>query len=220
MAKYKSSIAKPAKKSAAAKQAAQREKGLKQVKSGKYAKGIKTISSSKTKSRRMTSGEKRIATATPFVPKIVPQPPRTPKMDKGVSLTVLMRNSPRLMQENARECLVRSYKKAKTGKALPVVMAKVRHKDSLRPNKELRDYEVMFVGLDDPNKPISKQKRVMCSCPCANYVFMWEYANAEHGAGRIIYGNGEPPSYTNITHTPGLCKHALALALKIKSNGD
>lgn len=219
MAKYKS-LAKPTKKSPAAKQADERSKALKQVKAGKYSKAIKTISASNEKSRRMTSGEKRIATATPFQPKQVPQPPRTPKMDKGVTLTQLMRNTPLLMRENATECYVRNYKRTKTGKALPVIMAKVRHKDPLRPSKEVRDYEVMFVGLDDPNKPISKQRRVMVSCPCANYVFMWEYANAEHGAARIIYGNGEPPDYTNPTHTPGLCKHAMALALKIKNNGD
>jgi len=219
MAKYKS-LAKPTKKSPAAKQAEQRQKALKQVSSGKYAKGVKTLSASSDKSRRMTSGEKRIATATPFTPKQVPQPPRTAKMDKGVSLTLLIKNTPRLMRENGDECYVRGYKKTKTGKALPVVMAKVRHKDPLRPSKEVREYEVMFVGLDDPNKPISKQKRVMVSCPCANYVFMWEYANAEHGAGRIIYGNGEPPDYTNPAHVPALCKHAMALAKRIKTNGD
>lgn len=219
MAKYKS-LAKPTKKSPAAKQAEQRQKGIKQIQKGNYGKGVKTISASKDKSRRMTSGEKRIATATPFVPKKVPQPPRTPKMDKGVNLTTLIKNTPRLMRENGAECYVRGYKKTKTGKALPVIMAKVRHKDPLRPSKEVRDYDVMFVGLDDPNKPISKQKRVMVSCPCANYVFMWEYANAEHGAGRIIYGNGEPPDYTNPAHIPALCKHAIALAVKIKNNGD
>lgn len=215
---YKSN-AKTAKKSPAAKAAAERNKANKLASKGKYSKAVKTLSAA-SKSRRMTTGEKRVVRATPFVPKLVPQPPRTPKMDKGVSLAVLLRNTPRLMRENADECYITAYKKTKTKKALPVVIAKVRHKDPLRPNKEVRDYEVMFVGLDDPNKPITKQKRVMVSCPCANYVFMWEYANAEHGAARIIYGNGEPPSYTNPAHIPGLCKHATALANRIKKNGD
>lgn len=215
---YKST-AKAAKKSPAAKLAAEREKAHKQVRSGKYAKGIKTLSAS-TKSRRMTVGEKRAVMIVPFSAKIVPQPPKTPKMEKGVSLTTLLKNTPRLMKENATECYLNGYKRSKTRKGLPIVMAKVRHKDPLRPNKTVRIHECMFVGLDDPSKPISKQKRVMATCQCENWVFMWEYACAASGAARIIYGNGEPPTMTNPSETPGLCKHLTALALHIKNNGD
>ncbi|AQT28705.1 hypothetical protein YOLOSWAG_227 [Erwinia phage vB_EamM_Yoloswag] len=219
MAKYKSTIAKTPKKSPAAKQAEQRAKGMRQIKSGKYEQGVKSISEA-NKSRRMTQGEKRAVSITPFVPKQVPQPPQTPKSLKGLSMAALMKSSPRLMKENALECYVSNYKRGKTPKGLPFATAKVRHKDPLRPNKTVRLHECMFLALDDPNKPISKQKRVLASCGCENYVFMWEYANAEHGAARIIYGNGEPPGFTNPAHVPGLCKHLLALADVIRRNGD
>ncbi|WOL24478.1 hypothetical protein fHeYen902_132 [Yersinia phage fHe-Yen9-02] len=215
---YKS-LAKAPKKSPAAKRAEIRAKVSRQIKAGKYGAAIKTMSAA-NKSRRMTKGEKRAVLIVPFTAKIVPQPPRTPKMDAGVSLTKLMRNTPRLMHENASECYVSGVKKAKTKKGLPIIKADVRHKDPLRPNKTVRIHECMFVGLDDPNKPISKQKRVMATCACENWVFMWEYACAEHGAARIIYGNGEPPTMTNPSKTPGLCKHLMALAVKIKANGD
>lgn len=218
MAKYKS-MAKTPKKSPAAKAAAERAKGMRQVKSGKYEQGVKTVSAA-SKTRRMTTGEKRAIAITPFTPKQVPQPPQTPKMLKGLSLNALIKASPRLMKENAMECYVTSVKRGKTAKALPLISAKVRHKDPLRPNKTVRLHETMIIGLDDPYKPITKQKRVMCSCTCENWVFMWEYANAEHGAARIIYGNGEPPGFTNPGHAPGLCKHLLALADKMKINGD
>lgn len=218
MAKYKS-MAKAPKKSAAAKAAEERAKGMRQVKRGNYEQGVKTVSSA-GKTRRMTQGEKRAIAITPFTPKQVPQPPQTAKTLKGLSLNALIKSTPRLMKENAMECYVTSVKRGKTAKALPFITAKVRHKDPLRPNKTVRRHEVMIIGLDDPFKPITKQKRVMCSCTCENWVFMWEYADAEHGAARIIYGNGEPPGFTNPGHAPGLCKHLLALADKMKINGD
>lgn len=216
---YKS-LAKKPKKSAAAKQAEIRQKAHKQASKGKLGKAVKTLSAASVKSRRMTKSEKRAIMITPFKPQVVPQPPTTPKMTKGLSLAALIKSTPRLMKENAQECYISSYKRSKTKKGLPVVTAGVRHKDPLRPNKTVRIHKAMIIGLDDPYKPISKQKRVMASCACENYVFMWEYANAEYGAARIIYGNGEPPDFTNPGRAPGLCKHLMALATEIRNNGD
>lgn len=218
MAKYKS-LAKVPKKSPAAKTAETRNKGVKQAKAGDYSKGVKTISSA-GKSRRMTRSEKRVVSVTPFTPKQVPQPPTTAKSQKGLSLNKLVAASPRFMKETAMECYVSHVKRGKTSKALPFITAQVRHKDPFRPNKTVRLHETMIVGLDSPFDKITKQKRVMVSCSCENFVFMWEYADAEHGAARIIYGNGEPPGFTNPGHAPGLCKHLLALASAMKINGD
>lgn len=216
---YKS-LAKKPKKSKAAKEADIRNKAHKQAKRGKLAQAVKTMSAASAKSRRMTKGEKRAIMITPFKPQVVPQPPKTPKMEKGLSLNALIKSTPRLMKENAMECYVSAYKRGKTPKGLPLATANVRHKDPMRPNKTVRIHKPMIVGLDDPFKPISKQKRVMVSCPCENFVYMWEYADAEHGAARIIYGNGEPPNFTNPGSAPGLCKHLMALADLIKRNGD
>ncbi|QYW03878.1 hypothetical protein pEaSNUABM46_00235 [Erwinia phage pEa_SNUABM_46] len=216
---YKSQAKKP-KKSKAAKEAEVRQKAHKQARSGKLGKAVKTMSAASAKSRRMTKGEKRAVMLTPFKAQVVPQPPKTPLMDKGLSLNALIKSTPRLMKENAMECYVNSVKRGKTPKGLPFIQANVRHKDPLRPNKTVRIHKPMIVGLDYPYKPISKQKRVLVSCPCENFVFMWEYADAEHGAARIIYGNGEPPDFTNPGRAPGLCKHLMALADQVKLHGD
>lgn len=210
--KYKGLTRKP-KLSAAAKEAETRNKRAKaasSTSSSKY-KGIE----SRSASRVMTKAEKRSVFIETFTAKVVPQPPKTAKMDKGVSLRKLMRNTPKLMRENSFECVIVGFKRTKTPKGLPVARAKVWHRDPLRPNRTRVDHETMIIGLDDPSKPISKQNRVMVSCNCENFVFMWEYACAEHGAARIMYGNGEPPTITNPSHTPGLCKHAYAMATKL-----
>jgi hypothetical protein len=47
---------------------------------------------------------------------------------------------------------------------------------------------------------------------CENFMFVWEYANAAHGASRIIYCNGEAPVVTNPSLAFGLCKHLVQLA--------
>lgn len=55
---------------------------------------------------------------------------------------------------------------------------------------------------------------------CENFVFTWEYANAIHGAAKLIYGNGDPAGFTNPSNVPGLCKHLAALASRVINNGD
>ena len=211
MAKYKS-LAKTPKKSAAAKAAEERAKGMRQVKRGNYEQGVKTVSSA-GKTRRMTQGEKRAIAITPFTPKQVPQPPQTAKTLKGLSLNALIKSTPRLMKENAMECYVTSVKRGKTAKALPFITAKVRHKDPLRPNKTVRLHEVMIIGLDDPFKPITKQKRVMCSCTCLTgetkvltdkgwktiFELAEEFNPLEHPINYILNGKkyaGTTPYYT------------------------
>ena len=56
------------------------------------------------------------------------------------------------------------------------------------------------------------------SCTCPRWMYMWEYAMAKRGAAQIIYGNGEPPSETNPSLSPGICKHVFKALLYIKSN--
>lgn len=206
MAKYKG-LNKPVKRSAAAKQADDRNKAMKKTKSGNY----QSLSAS-GKPKRMPTRLKRAIQVEVFKAQIVPQPPRTPITEKGMSLKGLRRNTPRLMRENGEECSLTAVKTMRTGKGLPAIQANVQHKDPLRPEKIVRRHQAIIVGLDDPNKPIHLQKRVMVSCPCENYVFMWEYANAVHGCARIVYGNGEPPTMTNISQMPALCKHLSRLS--------
>lgn len=213
MSKY-TGIAKKPKMSAAAKEAQTRNKALAKVSGGQYKGLPKSVSS-----RRMTKTEKRAVNIQPFAAKIVPQPPRTPQTVKGCSLKTLIRNTPRMMRENGQECKVSGIKSLRTAKGLPVVQASVKHIDPFRPNASDKTYDCMMVGLDDPNKPISKQKRVLVSCQCENWVYMWEYACAAHGAARIIYGNGEPPTMTNLAQVPALCKHLSGFADEVMERG-
>lgn len=211
--KYKG-LTRPVELSQAAKQAQEREKQLKKIRAGKY-KPIASTSASKV----MTKAQKRNVLIETFQAKVVPQPPRTAKTNAGLSIAKILKNTPRMMHENGAECAIHAFKRNKTPIGLPVVQAKVEHRDTLRPNATRRIYNVTVIGLDDPNKPISKQKRVMLSCPCENFVYQWEYALAEHGAARIMYGNGEPPSFTNPGHLPGCCKHSVAVLKRIREQG-
>lgn len=207
-------LAKPVKLSASARDNKEREKKLTQIRAGKY-KPIKSTSASKI----MTKAQKRAVLIDTFQAKVVPQPPRTAKTNAGLSLNKILQNTPKMMLIHGTECAIHSFKRSKTPAGLPVVQAKVEHKDPLRPNATRRLHQVTVIGLDDPNKPISKQKRIMLSCPCENFVFQWEYALAEHGAARIIYGNGEPASFTNPGSLPGCCKHSTRVLQKIKDEG-
>lgn len=206
--------ARPVRVSDAKKAADARNKAATLARSGKYSKAVKVQKDARA-SRKMTKTEKQVIAAKPFVPKIVPQPPPSALSEKGMTLRQLMKSTPRLMRENSFDCFIVKMNKGKTRKGLPVVTARVRFKDPYRPSAQVRVHEVLIVGLDDPFKPINKQKRVMVSCACENYTYCWEYANTLHGASRVIYGNGEPPSYTNPANQPGLCKHAYKLAQEI-----
>ena len=186
-------------------------------------KGIpKQKSSSAAKPQRMSQTQKINYKLKPFVPHEVAQPPQTPLMLKGMSLKQLMRGSDPPREWRANNIVhITSIKKMATPKGLPAVAAVCWHEDLLRPNsvKAKRPHEVRVFGLDDPNAPISKQKRVLVSCDCEDWVFVWEYAVALRGASKVIYGNGQPPTRTNISCEPGLCKHLYAVAEQVLEKG-
>lgn len=206
MAKYKG-LNKATRRSPAARQADERNKAMRKTRRGDYQ-----SLSAQSKPKRMNKAQRRAVKLETFEAKVIPQPPRTPIMDKGMTLRQLLKNTPRLMREHGAECDVSGVTRMRTAKGLPAVKALVVHKDPFRPEKIVRRHEVIIVGLDDPNKTINKNRRVMVSCKCENFVFMWEYALAVHGAARVIYGNGEPPTMTNLAQVPGVCKHITALA--------
>lgn len=99
--------------------------------------------------------------------------------------------------------------------------------------KEFRDYRLPLTKVVE--KFYSKKQHVyditvpdihqfvidgsVISHNCENFVFTWEYANAAHGASRIVYGNGEPPVVTNPQLAPGLCKHLVAVATRLIKKG-
>lgn len=150
---------------------------------------------------------------------IVKQLPDTALSRKGLSLKTLVRNTPKLFKANADHVIVSKLVRKKTKSGLPAIEAVAYSSDPYRPNKTRRDHKIYIIGLDSQTDPISKQRRVLCSCSCENYVFTWEYANAIHGASKLVYGNGDAPTFTNPELRPGLCKHLIAVAEELTRKG-
>lgn len=207
--------------------AVKKYKGLGKTKtSNPYAKTRKykpIKSTSATKVRKTSSGltkKVRPYRILPAKPNAIPKTlPVTSLSQRGLTLKYLLKNTPKMMRFNAEECSFKKWKvtKTKTG-GRPAVVAKVVHNNQFKVDRE-RPHEVTFIGLKPDLKLGHRNQRIMVSCACENYLYMWEYANALHGAAKIIYGNGEPPTFTNPGNSPGLCKHATAVANRILAEG-
>lgn len=171
-----------------------------------------SVPKSKPTSRKPKRSNIRVV---PLKAQVIEQLPATPLTEKGMTLRQLLKNTPRFRRETGEyEVTLSNVKKAKTtGAGLPAIQATAIHKDPFMPNKTIKKRPVYLIGLDSHDKPINKQRRVMVSCNCEDFVFYGgEYACALHGAAKIIYGNGEPPRITNPSNVPFLCKHLSALA--------
>lgn len=202
-------------------EAKKRSSKLAKAASERYKKGSLSSTSAKSTSKKPATGSKgRTVKLMPLRENVVPQPPETSLTRVGMSISKLLRNTPALMHANAEEVQVLSYKKLKTKSGLPAIKAIVIHKDPWRPDRIKKKREVYLIGLSSQKTPISRQKKVMVSCNCENWTFTWEYACAVHGCAKVLYGNGEPPIYTNPGLVPGLCKHITAIAMAAKLRGD
>lgn len=199
------------KKSAATKEAEERAKRLKTRKSKKANKPIST---------------ERRAYGHTFKLKKFDSPgiralPDTPYTRQGMSLTKLLRGTPRLFINNAKDVEAHGKVKrlrTKTGK--PMLRGIMWTNDPYRPFKVRRYHEAYIIGLDDnQEKTVNKHRKVLVQCQCENFVYVFEYANATVGASRLIYSNGAPPAYTNPGLMPGMCKHLVAL-MKIAKELD
>lgn len=132
-----------------------------------------------------------------------------------MKLNQLVSKTDRMRKANARLVKVVGYKTGFDKKKLPTAVAK-----TYTP----REYTIgmRLVKAKDQNKYVSsikflnKQLDVKVSCSCPDFMFRWEWADAQVGAADIIYGNGEPPDETNPSHEIGLCKHLVALRKLIK----
>jgi hypothetical protein len=203
------------KPSKAKREAEKRKKKPKTGMNKKASKPKKVFSSKKPYSYRLSA----------LNPKTPKQLPETEISKKGMTLRKLLRSTPRLMMNNSVDVEALEFKRTKTRSGLPAIKAITITNDPYRKDKVIRKHKTFIIGAetDDDNnpvdKPINKHKKVICSCDCESWVFTFENAVAEHGASRIVYGNGEPPVVTNPSLAPGLCKHLVAVATKlIKSN--
>lgn len=211
---------KKSKKNTANKPSAAKKQGMEREANRKKIKTVKKVNpKTKPKAGKHVSAK---PTFTPYnivlkelEPKKPKQLPDTPLSRKGMTLRKLYRVTPRLFIENAKEVLVKSIKKRKTKSGMPVVTATAYTSDPFRPLRMRREHVVHVIGLDKTDKfdadistPITEHKKVLVSCSCESYVYGGgEYANAAHGASRILYGNGKPPVVTNPKMSPFLCKH-------------
>lgn len=150
---------------------------------------------------------KRSFRVVPLKANIVEQLPETSVSRRGLTLRQLLRNTPRFRKETGKyEVVLKKVKKQKTKTGLPAISAEATHPEAYMPGKTLKKRNVYIVGLESQTKPINKQRRVMVSCSCEDFVLHGgEYACAVHGAAKIIYGNGQPPVYTNPGNLPFLC---------------
>ena len=207
----KSSVNKPRGKSKA-KDPYAKAKKYKGMESTAAKKNAKPKPKPKVKSRRI-----RILPLTGG--HLVEQLPDTALSVRGLTLKQLYRNTPKMMRMNGEETTVKKLKRTKTKSLRPAVTAVCRHNDPYRPDATPRDHKTQIVGRDPDLKLSDRKQKVLVSCDCENFVYVWEYANAEHGASKIVYGNGEKPDFTNPSHSPGLCKHLSALAAKVIAGG-
>ena len=145
---------------------------------------------------------------------------------KGLTLRKLLRNTPRLFINNAEYVDVISAKKVKTKTGMPAFVGTLITNDPNYPGYTKVPRTVHIIGLDkdelgrpDYAKPVNKHRKVMIQCSCESYTFYgFEYANAAHGAARIIYGNGEAPNFMNPQLAYGCCKHAYKFGLELVRN--
>lgn len=133
-----------------------------------------------------------------------------------MKLDVLARKSEATRKINASFVKVVQYKAGRDKQGYAVAMAKTYSMREVNVHRHL-------VPSKDRNKYVSAirfidaQLNVSVSCSCPDYVYGgWEWSNAQVGASKIIYGNGEPPTIRNPGHKPGMCKHLLALRAVIK----
>lgn len=212
VAKARSPSTKP-KKSAATREV---EKRSKRLKTGKAAKP-RAAKSSDTERRAYGYTFKLKKFDSPGIRAL----PDTPFTREGLSLTKLLRSTPRLFINNAVDVEHHGkIKKLKTKTGKPMLRGIMWTNDPFMPWRTRRYHETYIIGLDDnQDKPVNKHRKVLVQCQCEAFVFNFEYANATMGASRLIYSNGQPPAYTNPGLMPGLCKHLVAL-MKIAKEHD
>ena len=212
-------------KSKAAASGAKQRKLAKDRLSGKKIKSaVKKVSKPKVKDPNLKRGNQFPVKPGGLEAKTARLLPDTYLTRKGLTLRKLLRNTPRLFVNNADYVDILSLKKVKSKTGLPAIVGKVITNDPNYPGYTQTVRHVHIIGMDrrdsdgkpDFDKPVNKHRKVMVQCSCESYTFHgFEYANTAHGAARIIYGNGDPPTFTNPGLLYGCCKHLYRVGLEV-----
>lgn len=135
-----------------------------------------------------------------------------PRALNGLSLRQLIKATPPYIRSSAQEVLIKTLKEATTKGGFPAIRA-----TALSTSKR-GSYKLHVIGKEE-DKLLSKQRHVLVSCSCSNFMYYWEFALHHWGSAVIKYSNGQPAVQTNPSNHPGMCKHLVALGKIIIQRG-
>jgi hypothetical protein len=139
------------------------------------------------------------------------------RIEKGLSIVGLLKNTPRYIKEQARDqVVVKKYGKAKTKGGHTALQAICQ---TVFPQRH-KPHKCHVIGLDPEKNKVAGQKRVIVSCDCEFFLFYCEYALSTWGAARIKHSNGEPAVVRNPGNVPLVCRHLVPVLKLIKDRGD
>lgn len=155
---------------------------------------------------------------TPAVKLTRPERAIQDRSDKGLSLRALLKSTPPYVKMKARdEVVVKKYTPGGHTKgghpAVTGICVSMTRKVPVR-------HKLSIIGLDKDISTVGRQKRVIVSCDCEDFLYTWEYALSTWGAARIKYSNGEPAVVKNPGNYPGMCKHLVEVGKLVVSQGD
>jgi hypothetical protein len=138
------------------------------------------------------------------------------KRKGGLSLRQALLFTPPYNFNKAKDVVVKAYNpKGRTKSGYPAIIGTLLTVDGEHHTPK----QVTIIGFEKGVK-IKDQAKVLVSCNCGNWTFVWEYAMSTWGAANIIHSNGQPASWTNSSNHPGVCKHLVALAKLVIKQGD
>ena len=87
------------------------------------------------------------------------------------------------------------------------------------PGERSRTHKVLINMPVDYKGSFNRCPEVKLLCDCKRNLFVWNFAQDEHGIAIKNVTNFEPPVITNPAEVPGCCKHTLvALRLLLRAN--
>lgn len=82
--------------------------------------------------------------------------------------------------------------------------------------KPRKHFQLVYPRNRNYNGPLYKCPRIVVTCDCKRFLFMWEWALWNQGAAEIIHSNGKPPYQKNPNFLPSGCKHLLVVLNAVK----
>lgn len=154
------------------------------------------------------------------------KPMQSSKAEKGMTVQLLMKNTPMYVRMRSLEDIVVKRMATKWTKGgMRAVQATAVNMSVLAPTP----HTVTVIGLDEKSSVVTKvrksqvprlwsQRRVQVDCDCEFFTYYCEYALWFNGAAKIRRCNGEPAVVKNPSNVPLVCKHIYAVLKLIKEH--